>query len=136
MARNIARLSEFLDPKLLPSIVQKFYENEYLVTILSDVIGFIESFLVKLSHENKVNRWNVGITLKEDIDEPEWVRIFTIVKGDFRFRDLNERLRVEDRIENWIESTISDYKKENPIDEDRINEANALISIILESEKR
>jgi len=125
---------KFIDPTTSSTIIQKFYENQYIVTLLADIIEFIQNFFTKLSNDKKVNNWEIGITLKEDVEEPEWVRIFVIIKGEFKFTDFKERLKIEDQIEKWIESTINYYKEVEPAYKDKINEANALISIILEPE--
>jgi|GEM_PF-5430640 len=127
------QLLKFIDPTTSSTIIQKFYENQYIVTLLADIIEFIQNFFTKLSNDKKVNNWEIGITLEEDIEEPEWIRIFVIIKGEFKFTDFKERLKIEDQIEKWIESTVNSYRGVEPMYKDKINEANALISIILES---
>jgi hypothetical protein len=128
---NIQKFREFIDPATFPSIMERLYENHHLAKILADTTNFIQNLFT----DKMTSAWKVGITLKEDIEEPEWTRIFVIIKGNFKFRDFKERLDFEDQIEKWIDSTVESYKEVELIDEGKIDDANALISVVLEQEE-
>jgi hypothetical protein len=128
---DMLKLQKFIDPATFFSVIQRLDENYYIGTILIDTIDFIQNFLSRLSREKKVNEWRIGITLERDIEEPEWEKLLIIINGDFKFKNLEEKLSIEDQIEKWIEGTIDYYRKINPADIEKINEANVLISVIL-----
>jgi hypothetical protein len=120
------RVTQLAEKKVIEKLMRS--DNDLLPYILDDLLTELSSYL-----ENRYGLVHLGVRTLKDPEELEWEIIVILVNVDFGFKNFEHRFEVEDKIEEIVEDVIEKWReKVQNDDKEKVKEANAIISVIID----